>query len=281
MRSVSINKLGTPVQYDRGAKLYVKREDLCCPGGPNFSKTRGVFAHVAARPEKIIGVLDTGHSQAGWAVARACKALKKDCQLFYPVRRSEMHDEFGAHDLKPQQKAAQKLGATLTNFKAGRSAVLYHSARAYLRGLPFPSYMMPNALKLPETVTETAAEVKRTKLPKVKTVLISVSSGTIAAGVVRGLVEKGWTGVVILHLGYSRSALKVRQYVVNAAGLSDFEMGGVSLDVVDENYLYSDEARPGPTPDFPCNSFYDLKAYRYWMLHRIKSDEPALFWNIG
>ena len=81
--------INTPLNYFPEFGLWVKREDLCCPGGPNFSKTRGVFAHVCKRTETVIGVLDTAHSQGGWAVARDCSLLDKQCLLFYPIRKSE------------------------------------------------------------------------------------------------------------------------------------------------------------------------------------------------
>jgi hypothetical protein len=76
----------TPVEDHRAAYgLWVKREDLSCPPpGPPFSKARGVYARVASRPEGVIAVLDTRHSQAGWAVARACQVLGKECVNFYP-----------------------------------------------------------------------------------------------------------------------------------------------------------------------------------------------------
>ena len=49
--------------------------------------------------------------------------------------------------------------------------------------------------------------------------------------------------------------------------------------LVDEGYSYKDQARPGETPPWPCNSYYDLKAFRWW---RQRSGDPlTLFWNIG
>src|SRR5262245_18825104 len=95
---------GTPIEDHRKAYgLYVKQEDLSCPPpGPPFSKTRGVYARVNNRPEKVIGVLDTSHSQAGWAVARACQILGKQCLNFYP----EFKHTPGP---KPPQEHAKKL----------------------------------------------------------------------------------------------------------------------------------------------------------------------------
>src|SRR3990167_10393059 len=112
----------TPVEHYPDLGLWVKREDLACPSGPNFSKTRGVWARVKSRPDPIIGVLDASHSQGGWAVARACSLLGRQCWLFYPVRKAEV---FSA--LKPQQQAARDLDARLVPLPAGRSAILYRS----------------------------------------------------------------------------------------------------------------------------------------------------------
>src|SRR5262245_58591009 len=98
---------GTPVEHWPEYGLYVKREDLACPPpGPPFSKTRGVYAHVKSRREEVIGVLDTYHSQAGHAVARACEILGKQCWNFYP----EFKHEPGPRE--PQYRAF-KLGAEL------------------------------------------------------------------------------------------------------------------------------------------------------------------------
>ena len=50
----------TPVDdYTDEYGLWVKREDLSCrEPGPPFSKTRGVFAHMAKQDAHTIGVLD-------------------------------------------------------------------------------------------------------------------------------------------------------------------------------------------------------------------------------
>src|ERR1700743_1307136 len=115
---------GTPVEHYPHWGLYVKREDLCCPTGPHFSKTRGVYAHIAARPETMIGCLDTGHSQGGWATAQACAMLGKESVVFYPVRKAEREKHGPQGLIKPQQQAVADLRGTLCAPPAGRSAVL-------------------------------------------------------------------------------------------------------------------------------------------------------------
>lgn len=269
---------GTPVEdHTSTLGLWVKREDRSCPGGPHFSKVRGVVHHVAGRPEgELIGVLDTSHSQGGWAVAAACARLGRGCVVYFPVRKGER----GA-PLRPQQVAAQRLGATLVALQAGRSAILHHRARVDLSGRGPMTYMMPNALKLPETVDETAAELARTPgTSRFREVLVSASSGTIAAGVLRGLHRVGWFREpgrrLLVHLGYSRSLSAVREYLEEASGTSSWP-----VEFVDEGYNYADAARPGVQPGFPCNEYYDLKALRWWYRERRPAGAPTLFWNIG
>jgi hypothetical protein len=258
----------TPLERYPQFGLVVKREDLCCPGGPNFSKCRGVYAHIARCPESVIGVLDTSHSQGGWAVAKACKMLGKQCVEFYPAPKAT------PGWLGEVQHRCRELAAETIPLSAGRSAILYRLAR---KRLGPGGYMVPNALKLPESVSETAAEVERTKLPDVETALVSASSGTIAAGVILGLRRKSWPATVIVHLGYSRPQSTVRAYI--ASWLRPFVPGPVCI--VDEGYKYSDVARPGPTPPFPSDPFYDRKAVVWWMKEGRSKYGSALLWLIG
>jgi hypothetical protein len=242
--------------------LFVKREDKACPPpGPPFSKTRGVYAWVAKRPESMIGVLDTFHSQAGHAVARACQILGKRCVNFYPHYKADT-------GLRPPQIASQSLGADLVALPAGRSCILYHVAKKETerRG----GVMIPNALKLDESVQETAKEVPIDRY--FDQILIPASSGTIAAGVIKGF---GLGPKYLIHLGYSRSEEQVRQYLRQKSGLD------ADVKIIDEKYAYKDVARSGLTPPWPCNRFYDLKAFRWWLGQRERYSGSTLLWNVG
>jgi hypothetical protein len=54
------------------------------------------------------------------------------------------------------------------------------------------------------------------------------------------------------------------------------------IQIINERYAYKDKARPGPTPPFPCNEYYDLKAFRYHQQARRTSlYKHVLFWNVG
>lgn len=262
---------GTPVEVHTCGKrkVWVKREDLCCPDpGPAFSKIRGVYSHISQRPEDCIGVLDTYHSRGGWAVAYVCKQLGKACVLFYPQYASD-------NGLRPYQVIARRMGAAVRGLTAGRSAILYHTAKKLM---PPGSYMMPNALKLTESVLETSEEVQRTTgMDRFKVVVVSISSATIAAGVLKGLarVRPDDPPLVILHMGYSRSEDQVRRYIQQRA---DFPDDCIAL--VDEGFQYRDRVDDLDVP-FPCDPYYDRKAWRWLSTTELALPDPVLFWNVG
>ena len=79
-------------------------------------------------------------------------------------------------------------------------------------------------------------------------------------------------------MGYSRSEKSVRQYIEGAANVPEFDY---ALTVIDEGYAYKDKARPGLTPNWPCNAYYDLKAFRWWLREGRSRFGQAVFWNIG
>jgi hypothetical protein len=136
---------------------------------------------------------------------------------------------------------------------------------------------MPNALKLPESVVENAAEAQRSlwSLPPSGTVLISISSGTVAAGVMKGLTDRG-DYELVLHMGYDRSETAVRTYINEMAGRY------LEFRLVNEHYAYADRYKGVKAP-FPCNDYYDAKAWSYLnkpgVIEGLK--QPIIFWSIG
>jgi len=265
----------TPVEEFDG--VYVKREDLCAAGFdlPPFSKMRGVVEHIENRPEHLIGVLDTFHSMAGWGVACACRSLGKQAIVFWPRYKNE-------RGLRLFQQHAEAAGAHLAPLKAGMSAVLYHQARKILREQYEDAYMMPNALKLSETVSQTSLELQMTLENYAeldfRTLFISISSGTIAAGIFHGLHATGRkTPKVVLHMGYSRSHENALAYLSQMSEVED--LSPYLEGIVDEGYGYRDKV-DYPVP-FPCNPYYDAKAWKYLSSHQLDYENSILFWNIG
>ena len=279
----------TPVEQHQvdGRTVWVKREDLCCPyPGPSFSKMRGVVAHIRKRPEQNIGVLDTFHSKAGWAVSWACKQLGKQAIDFWPLYKAD--GSWGGADLqswppRQQQREARNLGALMVSLPAGRSAILYHRAKQWMVDHQDDQYTMPNALKLPESITENAAEAVRTikanALPPRGWIVLSISSGTVAAGVLQGFHQCGVLGNyrVLLHHGYSRSSEATLKYMEKMSGVN---LSSV-VKFVDEGYDYKAAAKGVEAP-FPCNDHYDLKAWKWLQSNHNQLDGgPITFWNIG
>lgn len=264
---------GTPVEVHRIGpypEILVKREDLASPyPGPMFSKIRGVVAHIRKRPENLIGVLDTFHSRAGWAVSYVCNRLGKGCLDFYPRYKRD------AGDLRPQQREAEANGAVLMPLKATASWHLHHQAAAVMRGR---GYLMPNALKLDESIHETELEAARTpELGLADVVVIPISSGTIAGGVLRNLIHRGRRVTVFLHMGYTRSEAAVIRYLQEIApGCTRY----LDIKLVDEKYQYKDQVRDKIQIDFPASPFYDWKAAA-WLASEPEIRGTILFWNIG
>lgn len=252
-----------------GVPVYVKREDLSCPApGPSFSKIRGLKAWIDALPPGVpVGVLDTFHSKGGWGISYLCHAAGRRCYDFYPQYKSDT-------GRRPQQENAQALGAQLVALPAGRSAILYHTAKKllaqYTDGV---GVMVPNALKVEQSIDETAAEVVDYTPDELLdgTWIVSISSGTLAAGVLKVVAE--FDVAFVAHMGYSRSEQAASSYIKKMAGVD------YPIRMVDEGYQYKDYV-PNTAP-FPCNPYYDAKAWSWLERNVRKLREPVVFWNIG
>lgn len=268
----------TPWQTEmlRERIVRVKREDLCCPHpGPGFSKMRGVEKYVRARQTDFLspsrlGVVDSIHSKAGWGVAWLGQQLGLPVTVFYPYTKQE-----GPAAVRPFQMIAQQFGADIVGLPATKSSVLFYQARKLFFERYPEGLLLPNGLRLEDTIEQTAREVVRST-PRGfigGTWVVSVSSGTIAAGVARGLSCLGFSGVLILHMGFSRPAELLKHYIHGHAP-------GVQLATVDEGYAYKD-AVVGVTVPFPCNPYYDRKAWKWLTANVEKLSDPVVFWNIG
>jgi len=268
----------TPWELKRypGGKIWVKREDLCSPApGPAFSKIRGVQAALRNRlnhpiPPEHIAVLDSIHSKAGWGVSWLAREYGIPVTVYYPTLVSEAPGH-----VRPFQRKCAEFGATIVPLKATKSAVMWYQARKLFGAAAPGGWLLPNGLKLSESIDETAIELTTYTPPELGqegTWVVSVSSGTIAAGVAKGLTQIGFRGKLILHLGYSRSIPEVLAYVGQYAF-------GYKMEAVDEGYGYADLVNCAH--DFPCNPWYDLKAWKWIQESEQRFPKPVCFWNIG
>lgn len=260
-----------------GAPVWVKREDMSCPKpGPSFSKIRGLYKHLLSisKDTNQIGILDTIHSKAGWGTAYIGHLLGLEVYDFFPVYKSDR----GAGKIREQQRVAASLGAILIPMRATAGYVLFPQARSMLADMTHGNgYMLPVGLKLSESVESTCREVVEFTPPELLTGswVVSISSGTMAAGVMKGLAEVADPGLeLILHMGYSRKVESASDYIESMAGV-----WWDNTYVVDEGYDYKDKVEH-PCP-FPCNPYYDLKAWK-WLDDEIGIlKPPVVFWNIG
>jgi 1-aminocyclopropane-1-carboxylate deaminase/D-cysteine desulfhydrase-like pyridoxal-dependent ACC family enzyme len=285
-----IVRSNTPIEsYQLGGReVFVKREDLCCPApGPAFSKIRGVYSYLKRMkaggsffPLTHVGAVDTLHSKAGWGVAYVCKELDIPCTVYFPRFIAEAEGT-----VREYQQKAEGFGAELHPMKATMSAVLWNQACAHFRGKFGPGGLfLPNGLKLQETVDETWAEVEKVPEDFFHDTMwvVSVSSGTIGAALLRVLygAPDGANVGLTIHMGYDRSEDKLLSYMRAMSGRPALPRG---YNLVNEHYEYADKVEE-PCP-FPCNPYYDLKAWK-WLrgtldLGSFSGYKRILFWNIG
>jgi len=267
----------TPVErYEVGEKkVYVKREDLCCPfPGPNNAKARGVYSYMkmfAERGVEKFGVLDTKISRSGWIVAWAGQELGVKVYDFYPVYK----DDSG---LRFAQKMAKAFGAELVGQRASMQWWRYYQAKAEMQKLG--GHMLPDMLRLETSVDEVAAVVKSMNKRYLKgTVVISVGSGIMLAGLMKGLDEKGVYPDICAVLVTKGTKKRCEKTILQFVPVLSYMKIWSKLKLVDPGYEYL-EQEVCPTP-FPCDLYYDRKAWKWLVSNIDKLKEPILFWNIG
>ena len=274
-------KISTHTPWEQHMGIWVKREDLSCPPpGPSFSKVRGLTSWLKGLraqliPPTCVGVLDTRHSKAGWGVSYLAPDYGFPVRVYYPVFKD---DKPG--DLRESQSHAQELGATLVPLRGNlMSAVLWNIAKKDC--VEHGGAMAPNGLKFTASVEATAQELTETwpeDLIGPVNVVVSASSATLASGVALGLsrLNRPQTRLIV-HLGYSRSHEQVLRYMTSKGVPQDFISS--SLDLIDEGYAYADRVDT-PVP-FPCNPYYDRKAWKWIIDNRGSLVGEIVLWNIG
>jgi threonine dehydratase len=268
----------TPVEYHHG--VFVKRDDLCFPPpAPPFAKCRGIIKHLAklkAEGVEYVGYTETSISMAGWGVAWACKELGLKAVIFDPqyVRTPQT--------LITHREQWAKFDPIIVPIKAGMAAVNVHIARKILKKNFNNSVMLPLGLPFEETMEETRTEAYETLMgmPDIKSVVTCVGSGTIYAGIYRGLNDVG-RKITLYGILTRYGDLRQKQVKIQTkAKVFDFGFfeSPVRIKLIDKGWEYSQ--RSYADCPFPCNPFYDLKAWE-WLVNFKSITGPILFWNIG
>jgi len=154
-------------------------------------------------------------------------------------------------------------------------SIRYARAKKYMReqnGL-----MLADKLRL-KTAVEQVSHVVMDEDPEYffGSVVTSVGSGTMIAGIMRGLRKAHLSpqvyGIIVTNEVNPKSR---RRYIREFEPL--YWDGNFKLIVGDYKY----KETPTITPPFPCDLFYDLKAWD-WLVKNIHSiPNPILFWNVG
>lgn len=262
-----------------GIDIYVKREDLCVQRpGPPFSKMRGLFAYLSTLKQRgisTVGYTESSISMAGWGVAWLAQKLDMTAVIYDPqYSESNKKDHLSVLEYHRQQwKAA---GAEIRPIKAGMVKVNYNICSKLLQQ-EFPgAIMLPLGLPLQETVDATAA-IAAEYDGHFSSVVVCIGSGTICAGLVKGMRRCEIYGIM------SRSgneSIKHQSIIKKAGVLNGGLLGrGAFLDCIDLGMEYTEKC--DVEIPFPCHSYYDAKAWK-WLTQNIQRImKPILFWNIG
>lgn len=276
----------TPIEKHRVGRrvIHVKREDLCTPvPGPPFSKMRGLLPKLKklkADGYEVVAYVETAVSMAGWGVAWLAPKVGLDVIIFDPQYAPRKRLPPHLRLLEYHRYQWKIHGATLIPLQAHMAAVNYHRAKKWLgNNCAKPTYLLPLGLPLEESVAATA-DVARALPQSYKNVVINVGSGTICAGVLRGLKYSPVTIWGIM--GRTGDAEAKALTIETKAGILEEGLlkTRAKLNIVDPGYEYARQESQVEAP-FPCHPFYDLKAWR-WLVDNLNNLKgPVLFWNIG
>lgn len=266
--------ISTPIEKIN-EDLYVKREDLACPTpGPPFGKVRGLYpvlSKLKNKGVKVVSYMDTSISMAGWGVSYFCRELGLKAVIFYPKYKELRHN---------QEEYIEKwkgFGAEVIPLdKPNRQSINYYRAKKILTEMYPDSIILPQGLPFNETIDNVAEEIKKDmeSYKDIKSIVVSVGSGVMCAGILLGASLSGLSpdvyGIFVAPKSVDTYNKKIFKYIGNEYS---------KLHLVETDYEYTDKEEM--TTPFPCNPYYDAKAYK-WMITNIDNiKKPVLFWNTG
>ena len=180
----------TPIEVYKidNTYIHVKREDMCSPkGAPPFSKIRGLMKALKKIKKEgytHVGYTETSVSMAGWGIAWGCRQLGLKAVIFEPVYKNGPQDLLAFHKTKWIENEA-----IIIPIKAGMAKVNYYICKNQMKEMYGDKGIhLPLGIPFEETIEETqkvATRVLREAENSYHSIVISVGSGTICAGVLR------------------------------------------------------------------------------------------------
>ncbi|MBU0777754.1 PLP-dependent lyase/thiolase [Patescibacteria group bacterium] len=264
----------TPIEkyLIEGQEIYVKREDLAClPPGPPFAKVRGLYPVLRRLKKegiKTVGYMETSISMAGWGISYFCKNLGMKAVIFMPQYKDGLR-----YNQEFQINKWEKFGAEIIPIeKPSRMFINFYRARKILSEKYPSSMMLPQGMPFEETVREVSIQASHIS-SYYKSIICCIGSGAMIAGILHARL-----GIPIYGILVSKKGTKiVKEKVLRMSGMDGFIRK--YLFIIDYGYEYTDlEEIECP---FPCNPYYDRKAWKWLMGNMDKVEKPILFWNIG
>lgn len=256
-------------------EVHVVRDDLSFPFPlPNNSKIRGVARKLQNLKEKGIKTVisqDTSISRCGWAVSYVCKQL--DMKHFNIVSDRK--------DLTFYQRMSASFGGVLVPVHGSYSSAMFAQGKKVIEKVNTNAYPLTIGLSFPESLQEHIELIHTLNSEHSLdwgSLVVSVSSGTIVAGILSGILsEKLDTRVYgILSSSFKNRKAKILDKL-KWVGLKNIDTNVLSVN--DMGYKYKDSEKEHPP--FPCDIFLDRKAWKFLLNNLESLPEPVVFWNIG
>ncbi len=287
----------TPIQkvWLGGITVHVKREDMACePPGPPFSKVRGLISHLKqlqASGISHVAYMDTSISMGGWGVAYCASLLNMKASIFYPAYKDGLR-----HNQEFQINKWTEFGANIHPLdNPNMQSVNWYRARKILKGIDPRAVLLPLGLPFRETVEAVAEEFQTVPLPLLGgSIVCCAGSGTMLAGIIKGLLRVSLPtypfehlypeyvypaiyGILCAQKSPEKMFANIKAKSTSWAGITYYILK--RLQIIDAGYEYT-QAETFPTR-FPCNNYYDRKAWKWLYTNIEQLNEPILFWNIG
>jgi hypothetical protein len=199
----------------------------------------------------------------------------------------------------------KQFNPTIHPIPAGRAKVgWYQSKKILLEEYDANGVMLPLGLPFQESIVATCLEMKETLKSTnltFRTVVSCIGSGTMFAGLWNGIELSTAERIGALKsIGITYNPPKIDLYgVLTRTGSVEhkkeviqkkamlqtdgFWKSFTNIHLIDPGWEYTqryDAYWPLEIP-FPCNPFYDAKAWEWLIRNKADLKEPILFWNIG
>ena len=259
----------TPIERHtvNGRTVFVKRDDLfAMPPAPPLAKLRGlrkILAKAADNGATLVGCFEASASNIGAGLAAAVSEFPSiKCVVAFPQVKN-----------RPAPLSAQRaaeLGAELLPVPSNFVAICYRQASKQI--LERGGVMMPFGFECEEAVESVELEAATIPNDQIEggTLVVCCGSGVTLAGIVRGLPT---LPSKIVGVSIGRSHKNIEKCLARFCDVPD------QFELHQAPYKYSQPSQ-AECP-FPCNQFYDLKAWEHLVNHVGEYTNPILMWNVG